>query len=97
MPLLTLRGTSTPVTARDVVYTGFASGVVALRANNGEPIWEQRIMLPEGQSELERIVDVDAAPLVTNNAVYTQAYQGRMMRITARDGRPRWEADVSSF
>jgi outer membrane protein assembly factor BamB len=81
-----------------VVYTGFASGkVVALRANNGEPIWEQRIMLPEGRSELERIVDVDAAPLVTGNSVYAQAYQGRMMRILARDGRPRWEADVSSF
>jgi outer membrane protein assembly factor BamB len=98
VPLLTLRGTSTPVTGRDVVYTGFASGkVVALRANNGEPIWEQRIMLPEGRSELERIVDVDAAPLVTGNSVYAQAYQGRMMRILARDGRPRWEADVSSF
>ena len=98
VPLLTLRGTSTPVTARDVVFTGFASGkVVALRANNGEPIWEQRVMLPEGRSELERIVDVDAAPLVTANAVFAQAYQGRMMRIMARDGRPRWEADVSSF
>ena len=98
VPLLTLRGTSTPVTERDVVFTGFASGkVVALRANNGEPIWEQRIMLPEGRSELERIVDVDAAPLVTGNSVYAQAYQGRMMRILARDGRPRWEADVSSF
>ena len=98
VPLLTLRGTSTPVTARDVVFTGFASGkVVALRANNGEPIWEQRVMLPEGRSELERIVDVDAAPLVTANAVFAQAYQGRRMRIMARDGRPRWEADVSSF
>ena len=98
VPLLTLRGTSTPVTARDVVYAGFASGkVVALRASNGEPIWEQRIMLPEGRSELERIVDVDAAPLLVGNAIYGQAYQGRMMRIVARDGRPRWEATVSSF
>lgn len=98
VPLLTLRGTSTPVTDRDVVYAGFASGkVVALRGANGEPIWEQRIMLPEGRSELERIVDVDSAPLVSNNALYAQAYQGRLMRIVARDGRPRWEAEVSSF
>jgi outer membrane protein assembly factor BamB len=98
VPLLTLRGTSTPVTARDVVYTGFSSGkVVALRASNGEPIWEQRIMLPEGRSELERIVDVDAAPLLANNSIFAQAYQGRMMRLSARDGRPRWELEVSSF
>ncbi len=98
VPLLTLRGTSTPVTARDVVYTGFSSGkVVALRASNGEPIWEQRIMLPEGRSELERIVDVDAAPLLANNSIFAQAYQGRMMRLSARDGRPRWELEASSF
>jgi outer membrane protein assembly factor BamB len=98
VPLLTLRGTSTPVTSRDIVYAGFASGkVVGLRASNGEPIWDQRIMLPEGRSELERIVDVDAAPLLVGGDVYAQAYQGRLMRIAARDGRPRWEAEVSSF
>ncbi|HCG70133.1 MAG TPA: outer membrane protein assembly factor BamB, partial [Gammaproteobacteria bacterium] len=66
-------------------------------ASNGEPIWEQRIMLPEGRSELERIVDVDAAPLLANNSIFAQAYQGRMMRLSARDGRPRWELEVSSF
>ena len=98
MPLLTLRGTSAPVTARDVVYTGFASGrVVALRASNGEPIWEQRIMLPEGRSELDRIVDVDATPLVVGSAVFGQAYQGRLLQLGARDGRPRWEVELSSY
>jgi outer membrane protein assembly factor BamB len=54
-------------------------------------------MLPEGRSELERIVDVDAAPLLANNSIFAQAYQGRMMRLSARDGRPRWELEVSSF
>lgn len=98
VPLLTLRGTSAPVTARDVVYTGFASGrVVALRASNGEPIWEQRIMLPEGRSELDRIVDVDATPLVVGSAVFGQAYQGRLLQLGARDGRPRWEVELSSY
>lgn len=98
VPLLTLRGTSAPVTTRDVVYTGFASGkVVALRASNGEPIWEQRIMLPEGRSELDRIVDVDASPLVLGGSVFGQAYQGRMMQLGARDGRPRWEVEASSY
>ena len=98
VPLLTLRGTAAPVAQRDVVYAGFSSGkVVALRTSNGEPIWDQRIMLPEGRSELDRIVDVDSAPLVVNGAVFAQAYQGRMMQIGARDGRPRWEVEISSF
>lgn len=98
VPLLTLRGTSAPVTGRDVVYTGFASGkVVALRASNGEPIWDQRIMLPEGRSELDRIVDVDASPLVVGASVFGQAYQGRLVQLGARDGRPRWEVELSSY
>ena len=98
VPLLTLRGTSAPVATRDVVYTGFASGkVVALRASNGEPIWDQRIMLPEGRSELDRIVDVDASPLVVSGSVFGQAYQGRMVQLGTRDGRPRWEAEISSY
>ena len=61
MPLLTLRGTSAPVFDQGILYSGFANGkVVSLRAENGEPMWEQRVMLPEGRSELDRIVDVDA-------------------------------------
>lgn len=98
VPRLTLRGTSSPVVVNDVVYTGFASGkVTALRVENGEPIWEQRVMLPEGRSELERIVDVDASPLVTGSAIFAVAYQGRAVGMSLRDGRPRWEKETSSF
>jgi outer membrane protein assembly factor BamB len=98
VPRLTLRGTSTPLVVDQVVYTGFASGkVTALRVENGEPIWEQRIMLPEGRSELDRIVDVDAKPLVVGSAIYAVAYQGKAIGMSLRDGRPRWELESSSF
>jgi len=98
VPRLTLRGTSSPGVANDVVYTGFASGkVTALRVENGEPIWEQRVMLPEGRSELERIVDVDSTPLIAGGAIFAVAYQGRAIGMSLRDGRPRWEKDTSSF
>ena len=74
MPLLTLRGTSAPVFDQGVLYTGFANGkVVALRGENGEPIWEQRVMLPEGRSELDRIVDVDARVLLDGGSMYALA------------------------
>ena len=66
-----MRGTSAPVFDQGVLYTGFANGkVVALRGENGEPIWEQRVMLPEGRSELDRIVDVDARVLLDGGAMY---------------------------
>jgi outer membrane protein assembly factor BamB len=97
VPVLTLRGTSSPVFDAGVVYTGFANGkVIALRASNGEPIWEHRVMLPEGRSELERMVDVDSSPLVKGPSVYAAAYQGRIKNLSRRDGGPRWEHDIST-
>ncbi|MEM9620455.1 MAG: outer membrane protein assembly factor BamB [Pseudomonadota bacterium] len=98
LPVLTLRGTSSPVIADDIVYAGFASGKLsALRVANGEPIWEQRVMLPEGRSELERMVDVDARPLVIGPAIYAGAFQGRVKAYSRRDGRPQWEREYSTF
>ena len=89
MPLLTLRGTSAPVFDQGVLYTGFANGkVVALRGENGEPIWEQRVMLPEGRSELDRIVDVDARVLLDGGTMYAFAYQGRVAAISRREVDP---------
>jgi len=98
LPILTLRGTSSPVVADDIVYAGFANGkLVALRADTGEPIWEHRVMLPEGRSELERMVDVDTKPLLQATAVYIGSYHGRVKALSRRDGRALWEQEISTF
>ncbi|NNJ92618.1 MAG: PQQ-binding-like beta-propeller repeat protein, partial [Gammaproteobacteria bacterium] len=55
VPVLTLRGTSSPVINGGVVYTGFAGGkLVALDLQNGFVQWEVSITAPSGRSELER-------------------------------------------
>jgi len=98
VPILTLRGTSTPVFSDGIVYAGFASGKVsAVRADNGQPVWEHRIMLPEGRSELDRMVDVDGAPHVIGGAIYAASFQGRVKAIRRADGSPLWEKDASSY
>ncbi len=98
VPVLTLRGTSSPVVSNDIVYTGFASGKVsALNSADGQPIWEHRVMLPQGRSELDRIVDVDGRPLITGGSLFIGAYQGRVTGLSLRDGRPRWEQDISTY
>ncbi len=98
VPVLTLRGTSSPVYRGGIVYGGFANGkVVAFRASNGEPIWEHRVMLPEGRSELDRMVDVDSKPLVAGPAIFVGAYHGRVKGLSARDGRARWEYELSTY
>lgn len=98
VPILTLRGTATPVFDSGVVYTGFANGnVVAVRADNGEPIWEHLVKLPEGRSELERMVDVDSTPLIDGPMVYAVAYQGNLRGLRRQDGNPLWELPLGSF
>jgi outer membrane protein assembly factor BamB len=98
LPILTLRGTGRPIISDDTIYAGFANGKLsAMRASNGEPIWEHRVMLPEGRSELERMVDVDTTPLVSGAAIYVGAYHGRVKSLSRRDGRARWELELSTY
>lgn len=98
VPILTLRGTATPVYDGGVVYAGFANGnLVAVKAQNGEPVWEHLVKLPEGRSELDRMVDVDSTPLLDGPMVYAVAYQGNLRGVRRQDGNPLWELSVSSF
>ncbi len=98
VPVLTLRGTSTPVYSDGVVYAGFASGKLsALRADSGQPIWEHRVMLPEGRSELARMVDVDGTPLLAGPVIYVVSYHGKLKALRREDGQALWEIDESSF
>jgi outer membrane protein assembly factor BamB len=98
VPVLTLRGTATPVFSGGIVYAGFANGMVAaVRAENGEPIWQHRVMLPEGRSELERMVDVDGTPVLSGGILYVASYQGRMKALRASDGSLLWEQEMSTY
>ena len=98
VPVLTLRGTSTPVYSGEVVYTGFSNGKLsAVRSETGELIWEHRVMLPEGRSELDRLVDIDGSPLVAGPVIYAVAYQGKLKALRRADGAMLWEHEVSSF
>lgn len=98
VPILTLRGTSTPVVDGDAVYSGFADGMLmALNNETGERLWGHRVMLPQGRSELDRMVDVDSAPLVVGPIVYAVSFQGRLKAVRRADGRPLWEKESSSF
>jgi outer membrane protein assembly factor BamB len=98
MPLLTLRGNATPLVVGSTVYAGFANGkVVALEADDGLLIWEQRIAIPQGRSELERMVDVDASPLLVGNILFVVSYQGELVALSRANGRPLWSQPASSF
>lgn len=97
VPRLSLRGSSRPVVFGDMVLAGFASGKLSvLDAEQGEAIWEERVALPQGRSELARIVDVDSTPLVVDGFVYAASYQGAVKAFYLRDGRIVWEKEFST-
>lgn len=96
-PVLTLRGSATPVVTDSVVYAAFATGkVMAFNADNGLVIWEHRVALPQGRSELDRMVDIDAAPLLHEGVLYVGSYQGKLTALNRTTGRPIWSQDGST-
>jgi len=98
VPVLTLRGTSTPAVEHGVVVAGFANGkLVAMSADKGFVGWEANIAIPQGRSELERIVDIDGDPIIVGTAVYVATYQGSIGVIDLQSGNSGWKRDMSSY
>lgn len=98
VPPLTLRGLSAPLLSGGVAYVGLDNGrIVALRLDTGETLWEEVVAAPAGRSELERIVDVDADPIITNEGVYAVSFGGELAAISLEDGRVAWRRPVKSY
>ncbi len=98
VPVLTVRGTSTPILSNGVVYAGFANGrVLAFNAQTGAILWEARVAISQGRSEIERIVDVDGTMVLIGNELYAASYQGRLVGIDISNGRKIWQEDASSY
>lgn len=98
VPVLSLRGTSTPLIVQDVVYIGLDSGqIVALDLHDGHRIWETVVAVPKGRSELERMVDIDADLVSFGDNLYVAAAQGRVMAIDLISGQARWSREISSI
>src|SRR3989344_5775070 len=97
-PPLSLYGTAAPVMAGDVVLAGFASGkIAAIQIKDGKLLWEMPVAQPHGRNEVERLVDVDASPLVVRNVLYAASYQGKIVAVDMQTGRILWSRDVSTY
>lgn len=98
VPTLTLRGTSAPVIAGDYVIAGFDEGrLAAIELFTGKLVWETRIALGSGRSELERMVDIDAEPVIVDDVIYVATFQGRVAALALDSGRILWTRDISSY
>ena len=55
------------------------------------------VAVPEGRSELERLVDIDGNPALLDDTLYVVSYQGRLVAINISSGRLLWSRDISSY
>ncbi|MFL0810745.1 MAG: outer membrane protein assembly factor BamB [Agarilytica sp.] len=96
-PILSLRGTSGPVIDGTQVLCAFDNGqIVAFSAIDGSRTWEQRVSQPKGKTDLERIVDIDGNPVISNGLIYSASFQGNILALTQAAGKPIWGKEVST-
>ncbi len=97
-PRLTLRGQSAPVIASGGVIYGRADGRVGVvLLENGMLANVSRVTSPRGATELDRIVDVDAQPVIIGDEVYAVAYNGQLIARKLISNDEVWKRKYSSY
>ena len=98
LPLLSVRGSSSPVIVDDNVYVSFDNGRLGVfQINSGFPMWDGAISFVSGVSELENLIDSDSDPVVDGGLIYTTNYQGNLNIFDTTQKRSVWSYETSSF
>ncbi len=97
-PRLTLRGASSPVIVGSIVVAGFDNGrLVGTNLSTGVTAWETMLSPPTGQSDLDRLSDVDGTLAVVGQDIYAAGYQGRLASVASESGQILWAQDISTY
>jgi outer membrane protein assembly factor BamB len=97
-PDLVLKASSSPVVMGELLLVGFSDGKLdAFHVNTGALIWERSIAYASGSSDVERLVDIDADPIVQGNIVYLASYQGYLGALSLTDGQFIWRKPASIY
>ena len=95
MPALTVRGTAGVTPGPGLVFVGNDNGkLTALNAADGAALWSAAVAEPEGRSELERMADVDAAPVLDNTTLYATSHKNKTVAIDGPSGQVMWVGEA---
>ncbi len=93
-PTLAVRSKGGPAIVDDLVIDGFGGGkLTALRLKNGQPEWEALVALAHGRSEVDRLLDINATPVVKGDTLYVSGYQGGVAAVSLKDGEVQWRQE----
>jgi len=97
-PVLTLRGSSSPAITPKGVVVGLSGGkLVKIDPADGTPLWEVTVTPPRGRSELARISDIDADPVVVGTLILVGTYNGDLAAVDLDGGAILWRRQLSSY
>ena len=97
-PGLTLFGSFHPIIIGNIAISGFADGsVVVFDWSNGNPVSFRQISVPQGQSDIERLVDIDATAVFDDGKLYMSSYGETTLGLDLRGGTEIWRNDIGSF
>ena len=97
MPLLTVRGASSPLLIGSRVVAGFDNGrLLAVNAGTGDIEWDSMLSLPTGRSDLDRLSDIDGSIAVVGQDIFAGGYHGRIASIAAESGQVLWSREIST-
>lgn len=97
-PSLILRGSSAPQISGNSTVVGFENGkLLRLGLQTGAEHWQQTIAEPRGIFAIQRMIDIDADPIIVGNHVYAATYQGQIAALDFSTGNQFWSHDISSY
>jgi outer membrane protein assembly factor BamB len=97
-PLLSIRGTSSPVAFEGLIFTSFSNGrLAAVRELDGIQLWEKPISRLKGSTELEKLMDADSEAVPVNEDIFAANYNGSLTRFNIRAGEKVFSVDHSTL
>lgn len=98
-PGLILKASSSPVMVDSkVALVGYSDGKLdAVDIQTGQVLWQRGIAYATGASDVERLVDIDADPIVQGNVVLLASYQGYIGALSLDNGQFIWRKPASTY
>lgn len=98
VPALTLRGSSAPVVYESTIIAGLDNGkLVGISLDTGQESWSLNVTVPRGRTEIERMTDIDASPVIKGEHLYVVTYQGKIANIHITTGKLVWTRKFSAY
>jgi outer membrane protein assembly factor BamB len=98
VPSLSVRGLSVPVQVNEIVVVGYASGHLSgIDIESGRELWKTPISRPGGSNQIDRLIDIDADPLIAGSQLFVAAYQDKVYAISLTAQKVQWSAPRSTL